>query len=87
MGGVFSAVGSLFKGVTNTVGSLLGGNKSSSVNVTTPTVENAAVAQSAPETSPTEQTAANTLNRKRKGKSALTIPTSGSGTGGTGLNV
>lgn len=42
-----------------------------------------------PETNPTELKAANDTSRKKRGKAALTIPSSNinSGSGGTGLNI
>ena len=83
MGAVGHIVSSLFKGTVGAVGSLLGQNDTPSVNI--PQV--AAAAAETPNAAPTQETAANDLSRKKRGKAALTIPTTGAGTGGTGLNL
>lgn len=83
MGAVGHIVSSLFKGTIGTVGSLLGQNDTPSVNIP----QAAAAAAETPNAAPTQETAANDLSRKKRGKAALTIPTTGAGTGGTGLNL
>lgn len=86
MGAVGHIVSSLFKGTLGTVGSLLGQSDTPTVNI--PQVQTpAAAAAETPNAAPTQETAANDLSRKKRGKAALTIPTTGAGTGGTGLNL
>ena len=89
MGSFGNAVGKLVSGVLSPVTSLLGGGSSGSTTVNIPTVETPAQAVSTPESTPTEQAASNDLTRKKRGKAALTIPTSnqGTGSGGTGISI
>lgn len=86
MGAVGHIVSSLFKGAIGTVEGVLGHNNTPSIDI--PQVQApAAAAAETPNATPTQETAANDLQRKRRGKAALTIPTTGAGTGGTGLNL
>ena len=96
MGGIANfigkTVGSLFGGVSKAFG---GGGDAPTIQMpAAPTPQVAAAAPqvaaataNTPESTPTEQTSATDTSRRRRGKAALTIPTSGSGTGGTGLNI
>ena len=89
MGGVghfiSHAFSSVFKGVSHLLG---GGQQAPTIQMpSAPTPQVAAATANTPESTPTEQTSATDTSRRRRGKAALTIPTSGSGTGGTGLNI
>lgn len=90
MGGVVSAVKGLVGGVTSTIGSVAGlvtGALGLTPQTQSTSASVGAVNQDTPTATPTEESAMTKINRKRKGKAALTVPTTGAGTGGTGLNV
>ena len=69
--------------IKKTVGKVLGGGDAPTIQMPAAPAPTA----NTPESTPTEQTSATDTSRRRRGKAALTIPTSGSGTGGTGLNI
>ena len=88
MGGVGNFISHAFSSVFKGVSHLLGGKQAPTIQMpSAPTPQVAAATANTPESTPTEQTSATDTSRRRRGKAALTIPTSGSGTGGTGLNI
>lgn len=81
-------MGGIVHFIEKTVSKVFGGGDAPTIQMpAAPTPQVAAATASTPESTPTEQTSATDTSRRRRGKAALTIPTSGAGTGGTGLNI
>ena len=89
MGGIVDFIGDTVGSIVGGVSKVFGGGRDAPTiqMPSVPTPQVAAATANTPESTPTEQTSATDTSRRRRGKAALTIPTSGSGTGGTGLNI